>query len=286
MFEGEGLRMIYTSLVRSPDPRTSSDVQQRLFTAMRVAIACALLAPGAAAQQAPSRTIEVFVRDSATRLAIAGARVRATRDTLRPAVSDSTGRARLTIPMRPADTVIVTRRGYRRYEHPLANGGEELLSFDVSLAPAPQELAELRVEERNSAGAPEGRLADFERRRTAGTLGKFLTEADIDRRRPVRTTDLLRGLAGVRVIDSGYVRLVVSNRGPNPSLVSRSAAGSACVLRIMVDGVLRGGGFSLDELDPKELHGIEIYIGPGSIPPSFTGMQRDAWCGLIAVWSR
>lgn len=253
---------------------------------MRLAIAGAFFASSAAAHQAPSRTIEILVRDSATRLAIAGARVRVARDTMQSTVSDSTGRARLTIPMRPADTVIVTRRGYRRYERPLANGGEELLSFDVSLAPAAQELAEMRVEERNSAGAPEGRLADFERRRTAGTPGKFFTEADIDRRRPIRVTDLFRGLAGVRVIDSGYVRLVVSNRGPNPSLVSKSAAGSACVLRIMVDGVLRGGGFSLDELDPKELHGIEIYIGPGSIPPSFTSMQRDAWCGLIALWSR
>ncbi|MFP5356469.1 MAG: carboxypeptidase regulatory-like domain-containing protein, partial [Gemmatimonadota bacterium] len=146
-------------------------MQRRLLAAMRLAIAGALLAPSAAAQQTPSRTIEVFVRDSATRLAIAGARVRATRDTSRSTVSDSTGRARLTIPMRPADTVIITRRGYRRHERPLANGGEEFLSFDVSLAPAPQELAELRVEERNRAGAPEGRLADFERRRAAGTLG-------------------------------------------------------------------------------------------------------------------
>lgn len=282
--------MIYTRRTRSPVPRIRAGVQQRLFVAMRRAIrltvAGAFFAPSAAAQQASSRTIEVFVRDSATRHAIAGARVRATRDTMRSSISDSTGRARLIIPMRPADTVIVTRRGYRRFEHALPNGGEEFISFDVTLAPAPQELAELRVEERNSTGAPEGRLADFERRRAAGNLGKFLTEGDIDRRRPIRVTDLFRGLAGVRVIDSGYVRLVVSNRGPNPSLVSKSAAGSACVLRIMVDGVLRSGGFSLDELDPKELHGIEIYVGPGSIPPSFTGMQRDAWCGLIAVWSR
>ena len=113
-----------------------------------------------------------------------------------------------------------------------------------------------------------------------------LTEEEIDHRHATRMTDLFRGFSSVRVVDSANVRLVVSNRGPNPTLISKSVGGGPCVLKVMIDGIMRTGLVSLDDLDPKEIHGIEIYVGPGSVPPSLTGMQRESWCGLIAVWSK
>lgn len=254
-------------------------------------IACTLLllsSQGQASAQSSSRVriVEVVVRDSATREFVAGAQLFATSDTTRTARTDRRGKARLEIPVQNDDSLVVARRGFRRYARALGEAGVDFMALDVTLAPASQELAEVRVEDRNSNGVPEGRWADFERRRTSGSLGKFLTETDIDRRRPVRMTDLFRGLATVRVVDSASVRLVVSNRGPNPSLISKSVGGGPCVLRIMVDGIMRTGISSLDDLDPKEIHGVEIYVGPGSVPPALTGMQRESWCGLIAVWTK
>ncbi|MCC6929992.1 MAG: hypothetical protein IT359_13500 [Gemmatimonadaceae bacterium] len=238
--------------------------------------------------QSPARqlTVQVLVRDSATRNPVAGARLFARLDSTRTVQTDGRGTARLDFPVRPGDSLVVVRRGFRRYARALDDSGIDFMALDITLAPAVQELSELRVEDRNSNGVPEGRWADFERRRISGSLGKFLTETDIDRRRPVRMTDLFRGMATVRVVDSASTRLVVSNRGANPSLVSKSAGGGPCVLRIMVDGIVRAGISSLDDLDPKEIHGIEIYVGPGSVPPSLTGMQRESWCGLVAVWTK
>lgn len=55
---------------------------------------------------------------------------------------------------------------------------------------------------------------------------------------------------------------------------------------VVVDGLLREGSFQVDLLDPKELHGVEIYVGIGTIPPEFSSMRQDAWCGLIAIWTK
>ena len=241
---------------------------------------------GYAQDRSARRVIDVVVRDSAAGAAVSGARVSMWRDSSRTVTTDREGKARFEVPRRTGDSLVVGKRGFARVARAIPDDDVEVLSLEVTLAPAAQELAERRVEDRNTNGVPEGRWADFDRRRTSGSLGKFLTEEEIDRRRATRMTDLFRGFSSVRVVDSANVRLVVSNRGPNPTLISKSVGGGPCVLKVMIDGIMRTGLVSLDDLDPKEIHGIEIYVGPGSVPPSLTGMQRESWCGLIAVWSK
>jgi len=39
-------------------------------------------------------------------------------------------------------------------------------------------------------------------------------------------------------------------------------------------------------ISPKLVHGIEIYPGPASMPRDMIPHGEDAFCGLIAIWSK
>jgi hypothetical protein len=116
-----------------------------------------------------------------------------------------------------------------------------------------------------------------------------------------RVTDILRrGVQGVKLIDSSGVTLPVSSRGPvmrtfqDQTRLGRTTASSDraglemvnCVLRIFVDGAPKEWGFDLSLLEAREVYGIEVYAGPGTIPAQYQSMGRDGFCGVILIWTR
>jgi len=164
---------------------------------------------------------------------------------------------------------------------------------------------------------------DFDRRVARHTGGVFITEADIAKRQPVRTSDLFKTILGVSVRDSGGVLQLVSNRGPRASLsgtattpgtggrgtanirgappVGRGAPaqftfddsskgpsvdGRKCVLRVGLDGQLMDPSFSVDEIPVNSIRGVEAYIGAATIPIEFSTVQPDAPCGIVMIWTR
>jgi hypothetical protein len=127
------------------------------------------------------------------------------------------------------------------------------------------------------------RYAGFERRRSQG-VGTFLTREFIERRNAPQTMNLLQGLPGVRIVDSGDVHLVVSSRGQRADL--RNAQLADCPMAIGVDGQLRGHLFDVNAVDPKEIHAIEVYRGPASMPRDLMSMGADGSCGLVMIWTR
>jgi outer membrane receptor for ferrienterochelin and colicin len=36
----------------------------------------------------------------------------------------------------------------------------------------------------------------------------------------------------------------------------------------------------------EEIHRIEVFAGPASIPVQYGGSGDDKWCGMIAIWTR
>lgn len=133
------------------------------------------------------------------------------------------------------------------------------------------------------------RLDEFERRRLAGTPSAVVTQEDIDRIGPVQISRMLRGLAGIRVADSMGTTVAISNRGTQPFRPKNGSSNFAlvqCVLRVSVDGIPLPGLADLDQLVPKDVHGIEVYFGPARMPPELAALRTDNWCGLIAVWTR
>ena len=65
-----------------------------------------------------------------------------------------------------------------------------------------------------------------------------------------------------------------------------------CYIAVMIDGMIMNGNpsdkaFDLRQLPkPEEIHGIEVFAGPSSIPMQYGGMGDGKWCGMIAVWTR
>ena len=56
-------------------------------------------------------------------------------------------------------------------------------------------------------------------------------------------------------------------------------------MQVLVDEVPMPSPFNLDLLPPpRDLAGIEVYAGPATTPPRFSGMDRG--CGVILVWTK
>lgn len=258
----------------------------RIASIAAIAVLAGSALESASAQDSTERRIDVMIVDSVTRLPIKRARLTSSARPTEIALADSTGRATLRVHGQDSLTIDANADGYRPRSRRLVLRGLDFLSVDLALAPTITVLGERTITASGgvSATSDMGRLTDFERRLRMGK-GRYIVRSDIERRGAVQTTDLFRGMAGLRVADSGYAKLVVATRSAQLSLVSKSAH-KECVVPVAVDGVLREGSFQVDALDPKELHGIEVYIGVGTIPPEFSSMRQNAWCGLIVIWTR
>jgi hypothetical protein len=114
------------------------------------------------------------------------------------------------------------------------------------------------------------KLTEFNRRREKGE-GYFITRADILRRDPVRTTDMLRSVPGVRIASINLGRASIRMRG------------RSCNIAYFVDGI-RAPYFNLDSVLPSSVEGIEIYKGTASVPPEFRGPLTP--CAAIVLWTR
>lgn len=152
-------------------------------------------------------------------------------------------------------------------------------SYTISVDELPAELNDVKIE---AARAPSIRLRDFEARVTRGEPNAVVTRKDIEKRNPVKLSQLLRAMPGIQVKDESYAKIAIASRGTVPG----KGTVVSCPLRMAVDGMLRPPGSDLDEILPVDVHGIEVYYGPGRLPLQLANFRTDNWCGLIAIWTR
>ena len=126
-------------------------------------------------------------------------------------------------------------------------------------------------------------MRGFEERRRGG-LGRFLGPEDIARRNPIVTSDIFRMVPGLTVERSEL---------GSPRIPMRGIFAETCVPAVYLDGRFMSD-LTADDIDswvkPKEIAGIEVYVGP-AVPPQFsTGMAGSAItgevCGSIVIWTR
>ena len=135
--------------------------------------------------------------------------------------------------------------------------------------------------------APVMRFADFDRRRTSGYAGIFLTDSQIVKGGHILLTDLFRRFPSIKVIDSAGTYVVISARALKPVIIpGKSLDLAPCVFRIIVDDMPMPWGFDMDMLNRDEIHGIEVYPGPATIPVEFANMRRESMCGMIIIWTK
>lgn len=169
--------------------------------------------------------------------------------------------------------VIVRRLGYRPASG-IVEVGDDTLRLSYTLAPAPQILEGMRIEERSVSV----RELEFLSRRHGD--GSFITRDDIERRNPVAIADMLRPILSIDVVPVGFGgHIAVNRRGPMSLLAAR------CPFRVVLDDVPLPMPVDIDLLPPpSSLLGVEIYPGPASIPPRYN--MYGGGCGIILLWSK
>ena len=117
----------------------------------------------------------------------------------------------------------------------------------------------------------DNRLDVFHAHKRQSSFGRFIEQAEIERRGPVYLSDLFRTIPGASVKASGRAGNVVRLRGCQPM--------------IWLDGI-RVPNAELDDItNPMDIGGIEIYTSWSALPGEY--MDRDAaGCGAIVVWTK
>jgi len=237
------------------------------------------------------RLVNVRVTDAGTQAPLPGVRVTVDGVGDRSWTTDEQGSALLAVPRGARAVLQVRRIGYAPQSVP-SPAGSDSSGVVVALTPTVHSLDTARVTGENRSTFLEG----FESRRARGNgSATFITREDIEKRMSIRTIDIVRRAVGTRVVDSSGVLLVASSRGSKPvfgAVGSSKASAKAsddlapCVMRVVVDGNMMEWGYSLDNIEPREIHGVEVYPGPATIPVQFGGLRKDAACGLVMIWTR
>jgi hypothetical protein len=189
----------------------------------------------------------------------------------------------------PARRIVLTLRriGYEpgALEAELTAGDTTRLAFNLTRLTGVAQMIDTMLV--RAAGVPANTpsiLRGFEERRATHPGGRFLTRADIERTNSIRMTGVLQRVLGVKIIDSLGRKYAASSRGEKANLVHQTS--SACVLRVMVDGLMMPHPYPVDDIDVNEVYGVEVYPGPSTIPAEFVGGTHDGWCGLIMLWRK
>ena len=172
-----------------------------------------------------------------------------------------------------------SRIGYARRDEAITVGSSRVLSLEIGMGIEPIGLEPIAVSVEARSLALD--LAGFYGRREA-TSGIFISQDQIEERRPVQTTDLFMALPGVRVIGSGIQRSVYVRAGLQSTLGQL-----ACAPLVYLDGIPVGTAAdgNLDRVvSPIAIAGIEIYVGVAKIPLQYLAPGSN--CGVIVMWTR
>lgn len=275
---------------RRPSLVTAAAVSAQLAAASAPAPALASAsAPAPASTSAASDTSNAAMTATAALLVrvraddgavVAGADVRVSMPgTMQSARSDSVGVARF-VGLGAGDAELHVRRvGYREggLQTRLQTGNNEVAVVVRGSTVTLESMTTF------ADGNRPARLADVDARIARGEPSAVVTRADIDKRNPLVLSQMLRGVAGLRLADSSGAMVAISTRGAK---LKREGMMVPCVMRVMMDGVIMSASVDIDNVIPYAVHAVEVFYGGARVPAQFGGIRTDQWCGLIAIWTR
>jgi hypothetical protein len=149
---------------------------------------------------------------------------------------------------------------------------------DIVLSRRPTELARVTVIAEYSRN-----LAEFERHRTRGVGGHFLTAEEIARQPGTSVGGLVRGLPGVIVRYIPREGYQVKMRRAATAFMSGI---EECTPTLYIDGrrSVLGMEFVEGMIRSEEIAGIEVYARASERPMEFREMFDT--CGAIALWTK
>jgi hypothetical protein len=195
------------------------------------------------------------------------------RDLPSHAASDSTGRLVLARPDEGRFRVRAAHEGHRTATskpQQLARGDTVEVEFRLSertvlLAPLVVKAPARRMRT--------GLAGYYQRLESPNRMGRFITREQIEKRHASFASDLLRTVAGIRVI-------------------RRPVGGSSMVLlrecepKLFLDGIrVHLPGVGIDEIvSPSDLEGIEVYGSSAEVPVELG--SSNSICGAIVLWTK
>ncbi len=191
--------------------------------------------------------------------------------------------------------VRVRRIGYNMQLLVVDLGSGEEKTAVIALDRGAYELPDLAVAAATAKPIEYGwttRYDDFFRRKRTG-LGAFISRADIEKRKPLRTPNLLVGLAGIRLrfhepgpFGTGVEFSRCTNVGVwvdgDRQYVDRIIEGSSGNPISAGAGLSRGLGELLERYIPSQIEMVEVYRGSSEMPAEFI----DNTCAAIVIWTR
>lgn len=185
------------------------------------------------------------------------------------AYSDQDGGFRLP-GLRPGSVLLrVEHVQFEKAEWTVELVGGQTKVVDIALASEAYVIDPLEVE---VAADVARRMRGFNDRRDR-EKGHFLTRSDIEERDPIYPSDLLRSMAGVRLMteDTGDLRIVMGS------------GRTACEAAVFWDGSPMEA-IRIDDYLPEHIEAIEVYTRFTNTPTPFRSRARR--CGSVVVWSR
>jgi hypothetical protein len=129
------------------------------------------------------------------------------------------------------------------------------------------------------------RMLDFYQRRAAG-FGEFMIRDEWERFYPTRITDVMRRMQGFSVTPNPQFSVGGDFREYLILNYRLGELARMCPPLVFLDGTFASNAATFDFdglLAVDHLEGIEMYNGPGSMPPEFN--RQGANCGVISVWT-
>lgn len=146
----------------------------------------------------------------------------------------------------------------------------------VGLSPEAIALEGIEVTARSTNWFRE--MQGLKMRMNANVGGTFVLDTDFERRGYPPVSEMLRGLAGVRLRKAGRFGYDIRFRNCTMAPV------------VWVDGVQvnepeEGGGIDvLNQISGVDVQAVELYRGAATVPPEFSG--PDAMCGALVIWTK
>jgi hypothetical protein len=165
-------------------------------------------------------------------------------------------------------SVRVRRLGYRTPRSPVRLRPDTARSLNFVLQVMPADIDGVVVD--GSTDDSKGRLDEFYEHKRQSRLGYFFERAEIERRRPVHVSELLRSLGAVHVAPAGTIGNTVRVRGCRPM--------------VWLNG-LRMPDAEVDEVaQPSDVDAVEVYVSMTGMPARLVDLVGK--CGAVVIWTR
>jgi hypothetical protein len=189
-------------------------------------------------------------------------------------VTGSNGRFRVRDVKAGAYILLVRHIGYEAASVRMQLAPGDTASPSVALQRASTKLDAVSITGQRLTPA----MQEFETRRKLGE-GQFMTQAQIEKRNVVALSDLLATFKGIVVHPGGGPIYPLRSTGNHDN--------RHCQLQVFLDGIKMPDLPDINEYAlPKEVAGIELYLGPATIPLQYKSAGSGGFCGVILLWTR